>query len=176
MHNKAYYKYVEEDAGAQAKSYEKYNTGAKGDKGAKGAKARGHVSLPCAIENRFVVIPAHARVGVCTRTGSEGASGRQGGGRQGRRKGVREDERRRGLEQGDRLPLDIAGQRGQGRSQDPPSSAAAVRSPDRESHRGCRIPEARRSGSGGGGAAFRSERPLRTAQVDEHSARHSHWI
>ena len=40
MHNKAYYKYVEEDAGAQAKSYEKYNTGAKGDKGAKGAKVR----------------------------------------------------------------------------------------------------------------------------------------
>ena len=39
MHNKAYYKYVEEDAGAQAKSYEKYNTGAKGDKGSKaGAK------------------------------------------------------------------------------------------------------------------------------------------
>ena len=141
---------------------------------ARRAQRRVGVCLSLAIENRFVVIPAHAHVGVCTRTGSEGASGRQGGGRQGRREGVREDERRRGLEQGDRLPLDIAGRRGQVRSQDPPSSAApAVRSPDRESSRGCRIPEARRSGSGGAAprpvANGRCELPGSTSMRSTHA-------
>jgi hypothetical protein len=42
MHNKAYYKYVVEDATAQSKSYDKYNPGHKGAKGAKGAKVRHH--------------------------------------------------------------------------------------------------------------------------------------
>jgi len=41
MHNKAYYKYVVEDATAQSKSYDKYNPGHKGAKGAKGAKVEG---------------------------------------------------------------------------------------------------------------------------------------
>ena len=77
MHNKAYYKYVEEDAGAQAKSYEKYNTGAKGDKGAKGAKARRCV-FALAI-SRFCRHPA-PRASFCQKQGAKEPAGAKGAG------------------------------------------------------------------------------------------------
>ena len=134
MHNKAYYKYVEEDAGAQAKSYEKYNTGAKGDKGAKGAKARGRVSLPCHRES--ICRHPGSRARWCLHANRERRSQRAPRGRA-PRPARRRPRRRAATRFGARRPTTF---RLSGAARAGPLSvtrpAAAVRSTNRESFRG----------------------------------------